>query len=95
MDPKPANERRTVHYQGHVQGVGFRYTVRRIAAGYAVAGYVQNMADGRVRVVAEGSVRDLDGFFETIRAEMAHYIRDVHSESSLANAEFADFEIRH
>jgi acylphosphatase len=95
MDPKPANERRTVHYQGHVQGVGFRYTVQRIASGYVVAGYVQNLADGRVRVVAEGSANELDGFLETVRAEMANYIRSVNSGSSSATGEFDDFEIRH
>jgi acylphosphatase len=95
MDAQPASERRKVHYQGHVQGVGFRYTVQRIASGYAVAGYVQNLADGRVRVVAEGNAKELDGFLETIRAEMAQYIRNISTESSLATGEFDDFEIRH
>jgi acylphosphatase len=95
MDPKPANERRTVHYQGHVQGVGFRYTVQRIAAGHAVTGYVQNLADGRVHMVAEGRAQELDGFLETIRDEMAQYIRNINADSSPATGEFDDFEIRH
>jgi acylphosphatase len=95
MDPMAANERRTVHYQGHVQGVGFRYTVQRIASGFAVAGYVQNLADGRVRMVAEGRTQELDGFLETIRSEMAQYIRNINTESSPAIGEFDDFEIRH
>ena len=43
--------RNTVRYTGHVQGVGFRYTTTNIAARFAVAGYVQNMPDGSVRVV--------------------------------------------
>ncbi len=71
MDSAATNERRTVYYQGHVQGVGFRYTAKRIAVGFAVTGYVQNLPDGRVRLVAEGPVRELDNFIETIRVEMA------------------------
>ena len=46
--------RNTVHYTGHVQGVGFRYTTTTIAGKHNVAGYVQNLPDGRVRLVAEG-----------------------------------------
>ncbi len=95
MDSIATNERRTVHYHGHVQGVGFRYTVQRIAAGFAIAGYVQNLPDGRVRLVAEGSARDLECFLDTIRAEMAQYTRNVHSDSTPATGEFEDFSIRH
>jgi acylphosphatase len=95
MDSVAANERRTVHYQGHVQGVGFRYTVLRIAAGFAVAGYVKNLPDGRVRLIAEGTAGELDGFLETIRAEMAQYIRNLHLDSTPATGEFDDFAVRH
>ena len=43
-----------VHCRGIVQGVGFRYTMKTVAAGFAVAGYVRNLPDGRVEVVLEG-----------------------------------------
>ena len=46
--------RATVQYSGDVQGVGFRYTAVTIARGYNVSGYVQNLSDGRVRLVVEG-----------------------------------------
>jgi acylphosphatase len=38
-----------------VQGVGFRYWVRREAAELDLAGSATNLPDGRVEVVAEGS----------------------------------------
>ena len=43
-----------VLFQGHVQGVGFRYATHGLAQRFAVAGYVRNLADGRVELVAEG-----------------------------------------
>ena len=43
-----------VIYSGEVQGVGFRYTARGIANGLGVAGGVENLDDGSVRLVAEG-----------------------------------------
>ena len=94
MSENAVGQRRLVHFRGHVQGVGFRYTTQRIAAGFAVAGYVQNLADGRVRVLVEGEARELDRFLGELRAQMAQYIREVQTDLSPATGEFDDFEIR-
>jgi len=94
MSENAVGQRRLVHFRGHVQGVGFRYTTQRIAAGFAVSGYVQNLADGRVRVLVEGEARELDQFFGELRAQMAQYIREVQTDLSPATGEFDDFEIR-
>ncbi|MDP9391623.1 MAG: acylphosphatase [Actinomycetota bacterium] len=40
---------------GHVQGVGYRWFVRGLAAAAGLAGSARNLADGRVEVVVEGS----------------------------------------
>lgn len=64
-----------VFYEGRVQGVGFRYTARRLAAGYDVAGYVRNLADGRVELVASGDVGEVDAFLSALReSELAGHI---------------------
>lgn len=65
-----------VIYTGQVQGVGFRYTTRRLAAGYTVAGYVRNLPDGSVEVVAEGEPDEIDRFLTAIEQRMAGYIED-------------------
>ena len=57
-----AKQQRLVHFFGTVQGVGFRYTACRVAAGYEVGGYVRNLADGSVECLAEGDPAEIDGF---------------------------------
>ena len=57
-------ERRvTARFDGHVQGVGFRYTTVHLAAELSVRGFVQNEIDGSVTVVAEGPE---DGFIRQV-----------------------------
>jgi acylphosphatase len=56
-----------VFYSGLVQGVGFRYTVRSVAAGFEVTGVVRNLMDGRVELIAEGSRPELEEFLQGIR----------------------------
>jgi acylphosphatase len=69
--------RRRARYSGRVQGVGFRFTCQSLARGYEVAGYVRNLPDGDVELVAEGETIELDRFFTAIQHEMSHYIRNV------------------
>lgn len=86
-------QRREVHYSGHVQGVGFRFTTQAIARGYDVTGFVQNLTDGRVRVVAEGQVAELDGFFAALEERMAHYIHSKTCDTRAATGQYADFSV--
>jgi len=50
------------HYlvSGEVQGVGFRFFAQRVAARHQVVGYVRNLPDGRVEVIAHGEPDALD-----------------------------------
>ena len=45
--------------RGAVQGVGFRYFTQRAARDSGVRGFVRNLADGRVEVVAQGRLAAL------------------------------------
>ena len=88
-------ERRTVHFAGRVQGVGFRYTTASIAQGHDVTGFVQNLPDGRVLLVAEGNASALGAFLAEIRQRMGSYIRQELTDVSAVTGEFADFSIHH
>jgi acylphosphatase len=84
-----------VFYEGRVQGVGFRYTARRVAAGFEVAGYVRNMADGRVELVASGEAEEVDGFLEAVReSELAGHIAGEIAADVVKPAGLRGFEIR-
>jgi acylphosphatase len=84
-----------VYYSGRVQGVGFRYSVREVACGFEVAGFVRNLNDGRVELLAEGEEEELKGFLEAIRAShLGSYIRQCDVIWQDATREFKGFEIR-
>jgi acylphosphatase len=51
----PADIRLTAWVNGRVQGVGFRWWVRATALELGLVGFAENLADGRVKVVAEGA----------------------------------------
>ncbi|MEX2143337.1 MAG: acylphosphatase [Anaerolineales bacterium] len=53
--------------RGRVQGVGFRYFVRQQAAAFPITGWVRNISDGWVELLAEGTRADLETVLEAVR----------------------------
>lgn len=81
-------------YSGHVQGVGFRYTVKTLTHGFEVTGTVRNLEDGRVELAAEGTKEELEAFLDAIReSEVGRFIRQEQTCWSEAINEFRSFEI--
>ena len=48
--------------RGDVQGVGYRFFAQRAAARHQIVGYVKNLDDGRVEVLAEGPAPIVEAF---------------------------------
>ena len=87
-------KRMQVFYSGRVQGVGFRYSVRKVANGFEVAGLVRNLGDGRVELVAEGSKDELDAFRQAIRESgLENFIQNEEVSWGEAKNDFRGFEI--
>ncbi len=84
----------TVHFSGHVQGVGFRYTVLEAARGYDVTGFVQNLADSRVLLIAEGEAAEVDSFITAITDRMSGYVRKVERHDGSGSRSHRGFTIR-
>jgi acylphosphatase len=85
---------RRVYYAGRVQGVGFRYTARQIAAGFAVAGFVRNLPSGEVELVAEGTAEQVEAFLAEVARRMAGYVTHTRVCED-TSAGHAGFSIRH
>lgn len=88
-------EQRTVLFRGDVQGVGFRATTARIAAGLAVTGAVRNLADGRVELVAEGERAEIDELIRQIHERFPTNISDCETMSANPNGAFDRFAVRY
>lgn len=83
-----------IFYSGHVQGVGFRYAVKTVAAGFEIVGTVRNLTDGRVELVAEGLREELVAFQKAIpEAGLERFIRNEEVSWSEASGGFRGFEI--
>ena len=57
---------RRIIYEGRVQGIGFRFSVKEIAQGYELAGWIRNLPDGRVQLEAQGDDVEIEGFLQAI-----------------------------
>jgi acylphosphatase len=90
-----ALECRQVLYSGTVQGVGFRYSTRSIARNYEITGFVRNLPDGRVEVVAEGPADQLNGFLDEVGDRLSGHIHRTQCDGRPAQRQFANFGIRY
>lgn len=87
--------RKRVHilYSGRVQGVGFRFTAEAIARKLELSGWVKNLRDGRVEVLAEGEEPALKDFLSRLSNEMSPYIFDTEVSWEGPTGEFSGFGI--
>ena len=64
-------------FTGRVQGVGFRYSTKRLAMGFDVIGWVRNLEDGRVELQVMGDEGELADFIEEIHnSPLGHHIQE-------------------
>ncbi len=81
---------------GRVQGVGFRYFTRDVAKKLGLKGYVRNLPDGTVEIVAEGDEEKLRKLLEEVEkgpplAEVTH----IRYQFEDKEGGFKDFEIEY
>jgi acylphosphatase len=81
-------------YAGRVQGVGFRYAAQELSRDFPVNGYVRNLPEGTVEVLAEGPAEEVSNFFAAIDRRMAEYIKDK-SIQDAPSSDIRGFRIRY
>ncbi|HDN67651.1 MAG: acylphosphatase [Candidatus Latescibacterota bacterium] len=80
---------------GVVQGVGYRFFAQRVATQLGITGYVRNLPDGRVEVVAEGKQGAMNAFIEELRrGPWSAHVSGFNLETSGYKGEFNRFTIR-
>ena len=85
--------RLTALISGQGQGVGFRRYVQRQARDLNLSGYAENLIDGRVEVVAEGTEADLHRLLHWLRRGPPHArVEDVQTQYSEATG-IRDFHV--
>ncbi len=84
----------SIFFTGHVQGVGFRYSVLQVALEFEVAGIVSNLADGRVQLEVEGVPRVVEDFLTAVQERMHGYIRKVERSGQKRPPQFSGFTIK-
>lgn len=86
----------TARVSGRVQGVGFRFFARREASSRGLRGFVRNLPDGSVEVVAEGPHEDLEALLVALeRGPSSSEVESVDVTWDAAGGDFAGFGIRH
>ncbi|MEO6246555.1 MAG: acylphosphatase [Opitutaceae bacterium] len=84
----------TVFFTGHVQGVGFRYSVLQAAKEFEVSGAVSNLLDGRVLLEAEGGAAEVAAFVAAVEEKLHGYVRKVERRGARRAAQFSGFVIK-
>ncbi len=78
---------------GRVQGVGFRFTARRAASRRQLTGFVRNVPDGTVEMLAQGRSEDVDDCIQDIKEYFAGYLTETRIEEIPPDPRYTDFKI--
>ena len=82
----------TAYVSGKVQMAGYRSKIATIARVFGLKGYVINLPDSRVKIVAEGHEADLERFLEAVRIKNTLIdVEEIKADFSEANGSYEEF----
>tara|TARA_B100000579_G_C22712892_1_gene795480 strand:+ start:276 stop:536 length:261 start_codon:yes stop_codon:yes gene_type:complete len=84
-----------VKFWGRVQGVGFRWNVKDVSSKYSVTGYVKNLSDGSVEMLAEGEEEEVLSFLVAVEERMLGYVTERSQVTRKGESQFSDFRINY
>ena len=84
---------RHIIFAGRVQGVGFRFTARRAAERRQLTGYVRNMPNGSVEMLAQGRPEEVDDCIQDIKEYFSGYIKETSIREIPPDPKYSDFQI--
>lgn len=84
-----------IFVEGRVQGVGFRWWTVTEASKLGVVGWVRNLSDGRVEIVAEGEAEKIEEFAKRVKkGPLFSKVTHIDISREEATGEFRVFDIR-
>jgi acylphosphatase len=86
--------RKQITYSGNVQGVGFRWKVLQISKLYSITGYVQNLTNGKVELLAEGQDDQVEEMIKKVARELNNYWVTQEHEDKPGESHFENFLIK-
>ena len=84
---------RHIIFTGRVQGVGFRFTAHRVANRHQLTGFVRNLPNGSVEMLAQGQLEDINDCIQDIQEEFSGYVRETKIDDVPSDPRHADFKI--
>lgn len=84
---------RKIVFSGRVQGVGFRFTALNIASRYELKGYVRNIPDGEVEMLAQGTAEMIDECVRDLQDSFVGTINHIDIEEATPDPKITDFRI--
>ncbi len=82
------------YFCGRVQGVGFRFTAREVAESLGITGWVRNLPDGRVELLAEAEEDEIRQLLSQLTRTFAGYVNEVQETWEEPRNEFRGFGVR-
>jgi acylphosphatase len=80
-------------FSGRVQGVGFRFTALNVANRYQLKGFVKNLPDGDVEMLAQGTTEMIDDCIRDLQDSFVGTISHVDIEEATPDPKLPDFKI--
>ena len=84
---------RKIVFSGRVQGVGFRFTALNIANRCQLTGYVRNIPEGEVEMLAQGPAEMIDECTRDLQDSFVGSISHIDIEEATPDPKFTDFRI--
>ena len=84
---------RHIIFIGRVQGVGFRFTAHRMANRHQLAGFVRNLPNGSVEMLAQGTADDIDDCIQDLKEYYSGHIREMEIDEIPSDPRHTDFKI--
>ena len=84
---------RKIVFSGRVQGVGFRFTALNIANRCELKGYVRNLPNGDVEMLAQGTAEAIDDCIRDLQDSFVGSVSHTDSEPATPNPKLTDFRI--